>query len=92
MKNLVITYDLKKSGQNYEGVIEAIKSFGSWARVQGSVWYVKTTLSASAVRDSLLKHIDSNDSLFVTDATNNDAAWYGLTDEVSDYLKQQWNK
>ncbi|PCI49384.1 MAG: CRISPR-associated protein Cas2 [Oceanospirillales bacterium] len=92
MKNLVITYDLKKSGQNYEGVIEAIKSFGGWARVQGSVWYVKTTLSASAVRDSLLRHIDSNDSLFVTDATNNDAAWYGLTDEVSDYLKQQWNK
>jgi hypothetical protein len=92
MGNLVISYDLHKSGQNYEGVIEAIKSLGGWAKVHQSVWYVKSVKDAVAAFDVIRKRMDSNDSLFVVDAENNKAAWYGLTDEVSDYLKQQWNK
>lgn len=35
---------------------------------------------------------DSNDTLIVIDATNNDAAWYGLTTEVSEHIRQNWNR
>lgn len=91
MNNLVISYDLFKQGQNYDAVIAAIKGLsGTWAKIHKSVWYIKTPLSAAQVRDQLQRVIDSNDSLFVVDASNNDAAWYNLTDNVSNYLKQNW--
>lgn len=35
---------------------------------------------------------DANDTLIVIDATNNDAAWYGLTAEVSEHIRQNWNR
>lgn len=35
---------------------------------------------------------DSNDTLIVIDATNIDAAWYGLTTEVSEHIQQNWNR
>ena len=40
--NLFVSYDLYAPGQNYEKVIEAIKSKGAWAKVQKSLWYLKT--------------------------------------------------
>jgi hypothetical protein len=92
MSNLVISYDLYKSGQNYEGVFEAIKSLGSWAKVHQSVWYVRSVKDVAAAFDVIRKHMDSNDSLIVVDAESNNAVWYGLTGEVSEHLKQQWNK
>lgn len=35
---------------------------------------------------------DSNDTLIVIDAVNNDAAWYGLTTEVTEHIRQNWNR
>ncbi|WP_269823175.1 hypothetical protein [Aggregatibacter actinomycetemcomitans] len=37
--NILVTYDLNKSGQNYDALIEKIKTLGAWAKVQQSVWY-----------------------------------------------------
>lgn len=90
MANLFISYDLNSPGQDYADLITAIKSLGNWAKVQKSLWYVNSSLTASQVRDRLVAHIDKNDSLIVVDASNNDAAWYGLTEEVSDHIRQQW--
>ena len=91
MNNIIISYDLFKQGQNYEALIAAIKGIsGSWAKVHKSVWYVKTPLTAVQVCDRLKAVIDSNDSLFVVDASNNNAAWFNLGDKVSKYLRQEW--
>lgn len=90
--NLIITYDLNKSDKNYEGVFEAIKSLGNWAKYQKSAWYVNSSHTASQARDIVWAKMDSNDSLMVVDATNNQAAWNGLSDQVSTYIKDQWSK
>lgn len=92
MNNLFISYDLKNPGQNYERVITAIKGLGSWAKVQYSLWYVSTSYTAKQAADIVRRAQDTNDTLIVIDATNNDAAWYGLDQTVSDFLQQNWNK
>lgn len=90
--NLLISYDLNSPGQDYESVIEEIKSLGSWAKIQKSHWYVNSTLTASEALDRVRAKMDTNDSLIVVDASNNNAVWQGLSQEVSDQIRDQWHK
>lgn len=90
--NLFISYDLYQPGQNYESVIEAIKSLGNWAKVQKSFWYVKSRYSSSDAAEIVWKSMDRNDSLIVVDATNNNASWRNISNEVSEYIINHWTK
>ena len=92
MNNLFISYDLNSPGQDYAVVIEAIKSLGNWAKVQKSLWYVKSACTASAAVEKIWPKMDKNDSLIVIDTTNKTAAWQGVSDEVSNYLQANWSK
>lgn len=92
MNNLYISYDLKNPGQNYERVITAIKGLGLWAKVQYSLWFVSSTYTAKHAAEIVRDTQDSNDTLIVIDASNNDAAWYGLTIEVSEHIQHNWNR
>eukprot|EP01133_Synstelium_polycarpum_P023115 gene23115-27715_t len=69
MATKLIAYDLNSPGQKYDDLIAAIKDLGAWWHHLDSTWLVKTTLSTSALRDSLKKHIDSGDELLVVDVT-----------------------
>jgi len=91
MNNLTISYDLYRQGQDYHAIIGEIKSLGNWARLHKSVWYVKSGLSASQVVERLKRVVDSNDTLYVVDSTNNDAAWFNLDPKVSEFLQQNWH-
>jgi len=92
MNNLFTSYDLKNPGQNYDRVIAAIKGLGSWAKVQYSMWYVSTSYTAKQAADIVRQAQDANDTLIAVDATNNDAAWYGLDQTVSEFLQRNWNQ
>jgi hypothetical protein len=92
MNNLFISYDLNAPGQDYPALIDAIKALGNWAKVQKSLWYVKSTYSASDAVEKVWPKMDRNDSLIVIDATNKTAAWQGVDDKVSEYLKGHWVK
>jgi hypothetical protein len=91
MNNLFVSYDLISPGQNYDEVVAAIKSLGSWAKVHYSLWYVKSAHSASKAAEIVRAAQDVNDSLIVIDASNNNAAWYNLKPEVEKHLKEQWH-
>ena len=88
--NILVTYDLNKSGQNYDALIEKIKTLGAWAKVQQSVWYLHTSYSTDEVLDLLSKVTDYNDSIFV--ANMNSASWQGLSAEVQQFIQEQWWK
>jgi hypothetical protein len=90
--NLFISYDLNSPGQSYGAAIDVIKSLGSWAKVQKSFWYVKSNYSAAQAVEKIWTKLDKNDSLIVIDATNQVAAWNGLSDEVAQFIKGQWIK
>lgn len=90
--NLFISYDLYKPGQNYEAVIAEIKTLGGWAAVHKSLWYVNSTLTAPEALARVWAKMDANDKLIVVDASNNNASWRNLPNEVSSFIKEQWNK
>lgn len=88
--NLHISYDLYAPGQNYEKVIAAIKQLGGWAKIHKSFWYVNSSYTAAQARDYVWAVMDSNDSLYVVDSTNNVAAWQNLTTEVANFIRDNW--
>ncbi len=47
---------------------------------------VDTNLSAAQIRDSLERHIDTNDGLLVT-RVGGEAAWHGLSPAIADWLR-----
>ncbi|AXB01416.1 MULTISPECIES: hypothetical protein [Aeromonas] len=88
--NLFISYDLITPGQNYDAVIGAIKSLGSWAHVHKSLWYVNSALDHEAVAKMIRAKMDQNDSLMVINASTNNFYCFNVKDEVLKYMQQQW--
>jgi len=66
-----INYDLKRPGQNYAALYDAIKKCGSWWHFLGSTWLVDTSLSAKGVWDRIAPHLDKNDFVLVIGVTRN---------------------
>lgn len=64
-KVFCISYDLSSPNRNYDGLINAIKSFGDWWHQTESVWFIASNNSAGEIRDFLMKFIDRDDKLFV---------------------------
>ena len=90
--NLFVSYDLIEPGQHYDDVIAEIKNLGNWAKVNYSLWYVNSELSPSEAAKRVWAVMDENDKLIVIDATTNNAAWHNLGNEVSEFIKDKWNK
>ncbi len=77
MRTLLISYDLvgtEETSQDYEDLIAAIEAYGTYAKVNKSVWIIRTNNTVSQVFDDLRQHMDGNDRLFVI-RTYREAAW-----------------
>lgn len=61
----IITYDLRKVGQNYDALYEKIKSLGHAIHPLQNLWILDTGFNITVVRDQLKTTVDSNDSIFV---------------------------
>jgi len=86
----IISYDLRNPGQNYETLLQRIKSYSSWARLGGSAYIIISNDSAADIRNYLMAVLDNNDKIFVG-VVNAPAAWRGLGDEVSQWLRNNLN-
>lgn len=86
MTSMIIEYDLRSPGRNYDELYKAIKSYGVWAHITESTWFIKTTESCVQVRNKLLAHMDGNDRIFVA-ALTGVAAWSNVLCD-SEYLKK----
>ncbi len=74
----MITYDLNQKGQQYENVIAAIKeaSSGVWCSFWKSSYLIKSNLpTADEVFNRIKPYLDANDTLFVTEITDNYQGW-----------------
>jgi hypothetical protein len=85
MSTALITYDLRKPGQNYQPLWDRLEALGA-VRALESVWVLKTAASAAAIRDDLLRFIDANDRLLVAIITS--AAWHNLIGQSGQTLKR----
>lgn len=84
MNSYIISYDLRNN-RDYTGLINWIKSYGTYANVLESLWIVYTSQSATEIRDFLLKKIDSDDHIFVVKLLK-EAAWNNVLC-TNDWLK-----
>lgn len=41
MTSMIIEYDLRSPGRNYDDLYRAIKSYGAWAHITESTWFIK---------------------------------------------------
>ena len=80
-----IDYDLKRPGQNYQGLWAELGKFAG-IRILYSTWLVSTSLSAQAVYDRLSPHIDKSDRMIVIRVARDYQGWL---DEVHwDWMNQ----
>ena len=77
MAIVLVTYDLRAPGRNYQPVWDYLKTF-TYCKGLESVWLLDTTTPTTAIRDKLKGLIDANDRMFVVKITN-DWASYGYT-------------
>lgn len=86
MASYIVTYDLCGKEKDYTSLINKIKGYTSWAHVTESAWFIKTSESATSIRDNLKKCMDVDDRLFVAELTGT-AAWSNVLCK-SQYLKE----
>jgi hypothetical protein len=74
----IISYDLTGDKRNeYEALYDAIKEYGSWARITESTWAIVTIESPTEIREQLSKHMQDDDRLFVV-KSGVAAAWQNV--------------
>lgn len=80
----LINYDLYSPGKDYSPLIQAIQAFGSWAKISRSCWMIRSDHTAVQIRNSLSKHLDGNDTLFVCSV----GTWaaHNISSEVVNWL------
>lgn len=79
MKYLV-TYDLvgtDETSADYQRLIERIKAYGTYGKAQKSVWLIRSSATATEVRDNLVQDMDADDRLLVV-RVESGAAWRNL--------------
>lgn len=86
MRTLLVGYDLNRPGQDYEGLYKALKTSGWWHHLD-STWLVRTEETPVQLRDRLMQHMDASDTLLVIDVTSDAAAWIGIDQSGSDWIK-----
>lgn len=70
----LVSYDLKKKGQDYTKIENALENFGFSQRILTTTWIVRNGPPAKDLLSFLKGYIDDNDELFVTECTEN-TAW-----------------
>ncbi|OYZ18936.1 MAG: hypothetical protein B7Y39_12955 [Bdellovibrio sp. 28-41-41] len=84
-----ISYDLKNPGQNYDGLIEKIKSLGAWAHPCESYWLVDTQLNSAAVFNILKAFLDGNDVMIVSRFNNDDFSGKVSSDKIVQWINER---
>lgn len=74
MAILLVTYDLKQPGRNYQPVYDYLKQF-TYCKGMESAWLIDTNISTGNVRDALRAIVDANDAVFVVKITSDWASW-----------------
>lgn len=78
---------MPETSTDYAKLISHIKSLGTWATPLKSQWFVVSEKTTSEIRTDLKNFIDANDKILVLDVTNDDWATWGISKEVTSWMK-----
>ena len=83
----LIGYDLNKQDKDYEGLYEAIKSYGTWWHHLDSTWMIDTKHDVDSIFKKLKPHIDDNDYLLIIQVKDNYSGW--LPKKAWEWLRER---
>lgn len=86
----IISYDLNKSGQNYDGLYDVIKESSDsnrWWHHLDSTWIIKSNLTVGQVSDKIKAQVDDNDFYIVIEIKDNKQGW--LPEKAWNYLNNE---
>ena len=93
MSIIEINYDLNRTGQNYEGLINKIKAIANgYARPCKSLWLIKTNMTQKEVYGALVPYVDQNDTLLVSRFDIQGCCGWIASGEVLDWINNQKNQ
>jgi len=82
MAVILVTYDLKKPGQDYAPVHAYLKRY-AYCKYLESVWLLDTTATTQQIRVAVQGLVDNNDVVFVTRLQRD---WSSLNYGCADWL------
>lgn len=85
-KVYLVSYDLNKSGQDYDGLYKEIKSSPSWCHPVDSTWLIYTDESINTLNSRIGRHIDQNDNVLLIEVKANYEGW--LPKVVWDWIRK----
>ena len=87
----IVSYDLKKPGRDYVGLIEQLQNSLRWWHYLESTWLIATSESPSELYNRLSAHLDSGDNILIIEAGNHiygilpKKAWEWICREIPNY-------
>lgn len=85
MSCYLISYDLSGEDADYDGLIAAIKEYGTWAHITESFWAIVTDTNAKDVRANLTQYLSSGSRILVV-KSGTESAWSNVI------CKNEWLK
>jgi hypothetical protein len=83
----IVSYDLKKPGKNYTGLIEQLQHSPKWWHYLSSTWLISTKETPEQLYDRLSAHLDQNDFILIIEAGNRFRGW--LPKDAWDWIQQE---
>ena len=91
-RNIFVAFELLRPEKGDDRIQAAVEAFGVvWARINRNVFYLHGELDAAYVGSKVRAAMNMDDKLVVIDATKNDARWYNIKPEVSQFLMNNWH-
>ncbi len=88
--NFIIVADIRaRSSTPFEA---ALNRLGSNFRLNQLVWLLHSDKSAGAIRNELVQHLGTTDSVFIADASRGKMAWFNLGPEADARIRKVWQK
>lgn len=84
-KCYIISFDLYPN-RDYKNLVDAIKTYGTWARITESTFAIVTLTGATEIRKHLVQYLKQGDRIFIIKA-GGEAAWRNAISD-SDWLKK----
>jgi hypothetical protein len=71
----LVSYDLRKPGQDYKGLFAELEASSSWWHYLASTWLIATSESANELYNRLQKNLDRGDRLLIIQAGTDMQGW-----------------
>ena len=82
-----ISYDLNKTGKDYQGLYKELKNTYEWNHPLDSTWLLFTAESPNQIWDRVRSHIDKDDNILIAEITTNYSGW--LPKDVWTWISQR---